>query len=108
MNRKAIFVLLILVVSLTALPVFAQDGAAASNEFDVNSMKFLAIGFSMAIGVALGAFGQSRVAAAACEGAARNPGAAAKIQLMMILGLAFIESLVLFLLVVLWVKIPTG
>jgi F-type H+-transporting ATPase subunit c len=38
--------------------------------------------------------------AAACEGAARNPGASGKIQVMMILGLALIESLVLFALLV--------
>ena len=42
-----------------------------------------------------GAVGQSRIGAAACEGAARNPGAAGRIQTMMILGLALIESLVL-------------
>jgi len=52
-----------------------------------------------------GALGQSRIGAAACEGAARNPGAAAKIQTMMILGLALIESLVLFALVIVFVKV---
>ena len=36
----------------------------------------------------------------ACEGAARNPGAAGRIQTMMILGLALIESLVLFALLI--------
>ena len=51
-----------------------------------------------------GALGQSRIGAAACEGAARNPGAAAKIQVMMILGLALIESLVLFALVIVFFK----
>jgi len=45
------------------------------------------------------------VAAAACEGAARNPGASAKIQVMMILGLALIESLVLFALLVVFAGI---
>jgi F-type H+-transporting ATPase subunit c len=52
-----------------------------------------------------GALGQSRIGAAACEGAARNPGAAPKIQTMMILGLALIESLVLFALVIVFVKV---
>ena len=39
--------------------------------------------------------GPSRAAAAALEGISRNPGAAARIQTPMILGLALIESLVL-------------
>jgi F-type H+-transporting ATPase subunit c len=52
-----------------------------------------------------GALGQSRIGAAACEGAARNPGAAGKIQVMMILGLALIESLVLFALLIVFVKV---
>ena len=42
------------------------------------------------------ALGQGRAAAAALEGISRNPGAAARIQTPMILGLALIESLVLF------------
>ncbi len=52
---------------------------------------FLAIG----LGVLGGAIGQGRAAAAALEGISRNPGAAARIQTPMILGLALIESLVL-------------
>jgi F0F1-type ATP synthase membrane subunit c/vacuolar-type H+-ATPase subunit K len=39
---------------------------------------------------------QGRAAAAALEGISRNPGAAPRIQTPMILGLALIESLVLF------------
>jgi F-type H+-transporting ATPase subunit c len=40
-----------------------------------------------------GAFGQGRVAGAACEGMARNPGAAGAIRASMILGLVFVETL---------------
>ena len=53
-----------------------------------------AIGFGLAAGLC--GLGQGRVAAAACEGMARNPGAYNRIQLALILGLAFIETLVLF------------
>lgn len=42
-----------------------------------------------------GALGQGKLAAAALEGIARNPGAATKVQTPMILALALIESLVL-------------
>ena len=73
---------------------FAQE--AGSNAFDVQG--FAALGAGIAIGLAVlgGTFGQGRAASAALEGISRNPGAAARIQTPMILGLALIESLVLF------------
>ena len=49
--------------------------------------------------------GQGRVGAAACEAMARNPAARPAIQLALILGLAFIESLVLFTLVIIFAKV---
>lgn len=42
------------------------------------------------------ALGQSRVVSSAVEGMARQPAVAAKIQLAMIIGLAFIESLTIY------------
>jgi F-type H+-transporting ATPase subunit c len=87
---------------LCAGSVFAQ---AAPAPVDNNvGLKALAAGIGFAIAVFGGALGQSRIGAAACEGAARNPGAAPKIQVMMILGLALIESLVLFALVIVFIK----
>ena len=47
-----------------------------------------------------GALGQGRAAATALDGIARNPGAADKIRGPMILGLALIESLVIYALIV--------
>lgn len=91
-------------IMLAALPVLAQ--APVDHPVDNNAgMKAIAAGVGFAIAVVGGALGQSRIGAAACEGAARNPGAAAKIQTMMILGLALIESLVLFALVIVFVKV---
>jgi len=49
--------------------------------------------------------GQGRVASAACEGMARNPGAAGAVRTAMILGLVFIETLALFTLVIIFVKV---
>jgi F-type H+-transporting ATPase subunit c len=59
---------------------------------------FLTIAIAFGIGLAAfaGAFGQAKTASAALEGIARNPNAADKLFVPMILGLAFIESLVLF------------
>ena len=93
-------------VLMTAMPVLAQAPAAADQAGDGGvGLKAIAAGVGFAIAVFGGALGQSRIGAAACEGAARNPGAAAKIQTMMILGLALIESLVLFALLVVFAKV---
>lgn len=93
-------------VLMSAMPAMAQAQAAAADHAADNSagLKAIAAGIGFAIAVFGGALGQSRIGAAACEGAARNPGAAPKIQTMMILGLALIESLVLFALVIVFVK----
>ena len=88
-------------VLMAAMTAVAQP-AAQTSEGAVSYKGYVAIaaGIGFAIAVFGGAIGQSRIGAAACEGAARNPGAAGKIQTMMILGLALIESLVLFALLV--------
>jgi len=93
-------------VLMSAMPVLAQAPAAVDHAADSGAgLKAIAAGVGFAIAVVGGALGQSRIGAAACEGAARNPGAAPKIQTMMILGLALIESLVLFALLVVFAKV---
>ncbi len=62
----------------------------------------IAAGIGMGLAVFGGAFGQSRAASAALEGISRNPNAADKVFVPMILGLAFIESLVLFAMVIMF------
>ena len=90
-------------ILMTTMTAFAQN--APDNDASVNKYKALAAGFGFAIAAGLGALGQSRIAASAVEGAARNPGAAGRIQIMMIIGLALIESLVLFALVIVFAKV---
>jgi F-type H+-transporting ATPase subunit c len=103
--RKATLLLLTVVgLLMTAVPVLAADDTAATAANSSIGLKAIAAGIGFAIAVFGGALGQSRVGAAACEGAARNPGAAGKIQTMMILALALIESLVLFALLIVFVK----
>lgn len=91
----------LMMMSATA---FAQAGAA-DNEQTVVSYKAIAAGIGFGIAVLGGALGQGRIGAGAVEGAARNPSAAGRIQTIMILGLALIESLVLFALLVVFVKL---
>ena len=83
-------------VTLFASSAFAQQAAGAAASGD--RFTYIAIGAGLAIGGAAlgGTLGQGRATAAALEGISRNPGAAARIQTPMILGLALIESLVLF------------
>jgi F-type H+-transporting ATPase subunit c len=93
----------VVATALVLIPAmaFAQSvQSAASNQFDANSWLAAASGFAIGIAALGGTMGQSRAAAAALEGISRNPGAAARIQTPMILGLALIESLVIFALVI--------
>lgn len=102
-------------IALAASPI-AQDTAHAvgqaavqqapgislgsDNEFSVKKYIALAMGLGLGLAVVGGSLGQGRAAAAALEGIARNPGASGKIFTPMILGLALIESLVIYSLVV--------
>jgi F-type H+-transporting ATPase subunit c len=97
--------LLLVVFGLLASPVLAQAPAKEHPPERVASSIAIASGFSMAIAAAFCGIGQSRVASAACEGLARNPGAAAAIRLSMILGLVFIETLALFTLAIVFAKV---
>jgi F-type H+-transporting ATPase subunit c len=84
-----------------AAPAFAQD--TADNTYSVSKYAKLAAGIGFGIAAGLAGIGQGKVAAAAAEGAARNPGASGKIQILMIIGLAFIETLVIFTLLIMFV-----
>jgi F-type H+-transporting ATPase subunit c len=59
--------------------------------------------FAMAIASGLCGLAQGKAIASAVEGMARNPGAAKAIQLAMLIGLAFIESLALYTLLIVFV-----
>jgi F-type H+-transporting ATPase subunit c len=78
---------------LVVSTAFAQE---ASNENDVEMWKSIAKAIAIGVAAAGGALGQGRAAAAALEGIARNPNASGKIFTPLILGLALIESLVLY------------
>jgi F-type H+-transporting ATPase subunit c len=100
MKKFRMIGLAILGLLLMAVTAAAQVGNQAATVDNHRSAIAIGAGIGFAIAVFGGAIGQSRIGAAACEGAARNPGAAGRIQTMMILGLALIESLVLFALLI--------
>ena len=106
MNKLKYFFFSALALALMSIPAMAQAGGAAGaadNAQTVEAYKAIAAGIGLGIAAGLGGLGQGKIGAAAVEGAARNPGAAGTAQTMMIIGLALIESLVLFALVIVFV-----
>jgi len=92
---RAAMVAGLLVVALPALAMASEEAAQSGGflkEFG------LALGAGLGLGLAAfgGGLGQGKTAAAALEGIARNPGASDKMFVPMIIGLALIESLVLY------------
>lgn len=91
-------------IALSAIGLFGfVPSALAASEGAGDLAKLgLAVGAGLAIGIAaaFGGLGQGRATAAALDGIARNPGAASKIQTPMIIGLALIESLVIYALLI--------
>lgn len=80
-----------------AFSAFAEEAATTGALTpDVQKWIALASGFGLAIAAFGGALGQGKAIAAALEGIARNPEASGKIFTPMIVGLALIESLVLY------------
>ncbi len=79
------------ILFMIAIPMFAQTpGASTGGGF------VLPVAFAMAIASGLCGLAQGKAIAASAEGIARNPGAAGAIRILLLLGLAFIESLALF------------
>src|SRR5438477_8481213 len=101
MRRLLSYLFLALAFMFLAVPVFAQGGEAASA---VNWVA-IAAGFSMAIASAICGLAQGKATAAAAEALARNPAARPGIQLALILGLALIESLALYTLLIIFIKV---
>jgi len=87
-------------VLTSPLLAMAQEGAAAADS--KFHLGLIALAANLGIGIAAfgSALGQGRMAAAAMESIGRNPNAAGQIFTPMIIGLAFIEALTLYALVI--------
>lgn len=99
--RKFMWLFMAMAILLFASPVYAQGTAAAGGS---NWAVPIGAGLGMGIAAGLAGMGQGRVAAAVAEALARNPGARPGIQLALFIGLAFIESLVLFTFVMIFIR----
>ena len=99
--RKLQNVLMLLAVLCFAVPAFADGSGGAVN------LAPIGIGLGIALAAGLCGLGHGTAIGSAVESVARNPGATASIQLLLILGLAFIESLTLFTFATIFIKIKT-
>lgn len=86
--------------ALAAFAVVASPALAADGMGSDKGLIALAAGLAIGLAAAFGALGQSKGVAAALEGIARNPAASGKLVTPMIIGLALIESLVIYALVI--------
>ena len=100
MRKTLSYVFMMLAVMFVAAPVYAQGGATAGTNWVA-----ITSGFAMAIASAVCGLGQAKATAASAEALARNPAARPGIQLALILGLALIESLALYTLVIIFAKV---
>ena len=93
---------LIRVLPVVAVLLFVSNPAFAGDSSAYDYMGMVGIGAGLAIGLAAlgGGIGQGIAASGALQGIARNPSASDKIFTPMIIGLALIESLVIYALVI--------
>lgn len=103
-NRNIKFLLMLgtgLMVLLISGVAFAQ-GESAVDIAKAQGAGWIGLGAGLGIGIAAlgGSIGQGRAAGTALDGIARNPGAYDKLFTPMILGLALIESLVIYALII--------
>jgi F-type H+-transporting ATPase subunit c len=103
MTRKAAWFLLAVVIALAFAPVTFAQSTPAAGTWNVDWIDFAA---ALALGVAAAGcgLGQGKATAAACESTARNPGASGPIRIAFIIGVALIESLALYALVIVLIK----
>jgi F-type H+-transporting ATPase subunit c len=96
--RRSLILAATAVLAVPGLAHAAEAGAAGGGW--IGPFAVIAAGVGMAIASGLCGLGQGRAVAAAVEAMGRQPGAAARIQTAMIIGLALIESLAIYVLVV--------
>jgi F-type H+-transporting ATPase subunit c len=109
-NKK---ILMMVLIALVAVAAFAQPADTATTTTATTAAKgvnwsYVAAAFVLGIAAAFGALGQGKAIASSVEGIARNPSAGAAIRGAMIIGLALIESLVIYALVIAFTMVIKG
>lgn len=94
------FFITLAIVGFSASIVLAAEEPAAAGSDSAKGLIAIASGLAIALAALGGTFGQGKAVSSAMEGIARNPGAQEKLFIPLILGLVFIESLVIYSLVI--------
>lgn len=102
MKRHLSLVSLFVLSMLVPAAAFAQSGAEGS---DLGLVP-LGVAFTMGIAALGGTFGQAKAISAALEAIGRNPSAAGQVQTPMLIGLAFVESLVVLAFAIAFLLLP--
>jgi F-type H+-transporting ATPase subunit c len=102
MSTLKVLGLMALFLLVAASPVFAQGTGGTG--VGTGELRFVGAALGMGIASGLCGLGQGKAVSGAAEAVARNPGARAGIQTLLVLGLAFIESLAIFTLLIIFVK----
>src|SRR5260370_24136969 len=100
--RKLLFLFMLVAIMMVAAPVYAES---TGSQAPINWAAPIAAGIGMAIASGLCGLGQGKATAAASEAIARNPSATAGIRFALILGLVLIESLALYTLAIIIIKV---
>lgn len=103
-KRVAMLCLTALVALVAVAPALAAEAPVAGGADKGTHWYFVFTvitgGFAMAVASAAAAFAQGKALASAVDGIARQPNAAGRIQTALIIGLAFIESLAIYVLLI--------
>jgi F-type H+-transporting ATPase subunit c len=102
MKKLSVILFALLAVAFLAPAAFAQGGAPAA---EPANWVAITSGFAMAIASAFCGIAQARATSSACEGLARNPGAAAAIRFALVLALVLIESMALYTFAIIFLKV---
>lgn len=107
MDRKKMLLSLLAGIAVFGVSAvaFAQNTEMALAKTAVSPWIAIAAGFGIALAAFGGALAQGRTASTALDGIARNPSAADKMFTPMILGLALIESLVIYALIIAFILV---
>ena len=85
-----------LALLMSGVAMAAGDNPAVQQGADHKYLWGFAMGLGLAFAAGMAAFSQSRAIAASVESVARQPEAGGRLQTMMLIGVVFIETLVIF------------
>ena len=106
MIRRLAVLAVVMVALAVAAPAMAAEGSGAAEGGSSSPWGLFAPAIAIGLAAAFGSLGQGKGLAASVEAIGRNPGAVGPIRITMIIGLALIESLVIYALIIAFLLLP--